>query len=229
MTAVRGVRLGSCLGRRLCLSRYSTASKISENTSLSPTEAFIEKEAKYGANTYHPLPVVLCRGKGPFLWDVEGKKYFDFLSGYSAVNQGHVHPKIVSVLTEQATKLTLTSRAFHNDAFGEFAEYITGLFGYDKVLPMNSGVEGVETAVKLSRRWGYDVKGIPKNKAKVYFAEGNFHGRSILTVSASTDPESYSGYGPYVPNIHNIPYDDLDSLEVSIHSLCTPSCSVCVL
>ena len=238
--AVRWGCIGSFLSRRLGVSSYSTASKVSEKTALSPSETIIEREKRYGAHNYKPLPVALCRGSGPFVWDVDGKRYFDFLSGYSAVNQGHAHPKIVSAMAEQATKLTLTSRAFYNDAIGEYAEYITELFGYDKVLPSNTGVEGVETAVKLSRRWGYAVKGIPDNQAKVYFAEGNFHGRSLLAVSASTDPESYGGFGPLLPNILKIPYNDLEALEVGWHCLslclcvsvsvlCAVSVSVCIM
>lgn len=207
-------RLSLGLFRRLRGIAYSTASKTSEKATVS-SELVFERENRYGAHNYHPLRVALCRGSGVFVWDVEGKRYYDFLSGYSALNQGHAHPKIVAALTEQASKLTLTSRAFYNDALGEFAEYATELFGYDKLLPMNSGMEGVETAVKLARRWGYDVKGIPENQAKVVFAEGNFHGRSLLTISASCDPESYGGYGPLVPNIHTIPYSDLEALEVS--------------
>ena len=213
MAALR--RLGS-LGRRFWLRQpFSTASNVSEKTAASsPEELVIERERKFGAQNYHPIPVALSRGEGVFVWDVEGKRYFDFLSGYSAVNQGHRHPKIIAALNDQASKLTLTSRAFYNDVLGEFAEYMTRTIGYDKMLPMNTGVEAVETAVKLSRRWGYDVKGIPTNQAKVYFVEGNFHGRSMTAVSASTDPESYGGYGPYLPGIHIIPFDDLDALEV---------------
>ena len=193
----------------------SIAANVSENGALSPSESVIDKENRYGAHNYKPLPVALCRGRGVYVWDVEGKRYFDFLSGYSALNQGHRHPKIVAALMEQAETLTLTSRAFYNDALGEFAEYATELFGYDKLLPMNTGVEAVETAVKLARRWGYDVKGIPSNQAKVYFADGNFHGRSLLAISASRDPESYSGYGPLVPSIHTVPFNNLAALEVS--------------
>ena len=181
---------------------------------LSSQEIF-DRESKYGAHNYAPLPVALCKGEGVYMWDVEGRRYLDFLGSYSAVNQGHRHPRIVRAMQEQLDRLTLTSRAFYNDTLGEFAEYATSLFGYDKLLPMNTGVEAVETAVKLARRWGYDVKGIPRYQAKVLFAEGNFHGRSLMAVSASTDPESYSGYGPFIPNILTIPYDDLPALEVS--------------
>ena len=206
-------RLGA-IGRRFWRQPFSTASEVSEKSAASPLEMVIEREKRFGAHNYHPLPVALSRGEGVFVWDVEGKRYFDFLSGYSAVNQGHRHPKILAALNEQASRLTLTSRAFYNDVLGEFAEHITELLGYDKMLPTNTGVEAVETALKLSRRWGYDVKGIPDNQAKVYFAEGNFHGRSMTAVSASTDPESYRGYGPYLPNVYKIPFDDLDALEV---------------
>ena len=181
---------------------------------LSSQEIF-DRESKYGAHNYAPLPVALCKGEGVYMWDVEGRRYLDFLGSYSAVNQGHRHPRIVRAMQEQLDRLTLTSRAFYNDTLGEFAEYATSLFGYDKLLPMNTGVEAVETAVKLARRWGYDVKGIPRYQAKVLFAEGNFHGRSLMAISASTDPESYSGYGPFIPNILTIPYDDLPALEVS--------------
>lgn len=183
------------------------------------SEAVFEKERKFGAHNYAPLPVALCRGEGVFVWDMEGKRYFDFLSGYSALSQGHRHPRIVKALKEQVDKLTLTSRAFYNDALGEYAEYATKLFGYDKLLPMNSGVEAAETSVKLARRWAYDVKGVPRNQAKVVFARGNFWGRSIAAVSASTDPESYEGYGPYVPNFVTVDYDNLEQLEVheSLH------------
>jgi ornithine--oxo-acid transaminase len=176
----------------------------------------IELEDQYGAHNYHPIPVVLSRGEGVFVWDVEGKRYYDFLSAYSAVNQGHCHPRIVQALTEQASKLTLTSRAFHNDVLGEYEQFMTKLFGYDKLLPMNTGVEGGETAIKLARRWGYDVKGIEKNKAKIIFAEGNFWGRTLAAVSASTDPSSYTGFGPYMPGFDLVPYNDLDALEKAL-------------
>lgn len=176
----------------------------------------IELEEQYGAHNYHPIPVVLSRGEGVFVWDLEGKRYYDFLSAYSAVNQGHCHPRIVQALTEQASKLTLTSRAFHNDVLGEYEQFMTQLFGYDKLLPMNTGVEGGETAIKLARRWGYDVKGIEKNKAKIIFAEGNFWGRTLAAVSASTDPSSYTGFGPYMPGFDLVPYNDLDALEKAL-------------
>ena len=174
---------------------------------------FIERENKYGAHNYHPLPVVLDRGEDIFVWDVEGKKYYDFLSAYSAVNQGHCHPKIIGALTEQAQKLTLTSRAFFNSALGEYEEYISKTFGYDKVLPMNSGAEADETALKLARRWGYDVKGIPDGEAKIIVAAENFHGRTITIISMSTDPDSFKGFGPYTPGFVTIPYNDTNALE----------------
>lgn len=177
------------------------------------TRVYIEKEEKYNAHNYHPIPVVLEKGLGVFVWDVEGKKYYDFLSAYSAVNQGHCHPRIVEVLKKQAGKLTLTSRAFYNNLLGEYAEYITGLFGYDKVLPMNTGVEGGETAIKLARRWAYEVKGVPENAAVVVFAENNFWGRTLAAVSASTDPSSYGGFGPFMPGFVKIPYNDPSALE----------------
>jgi len=174
---------------------------------------FIELEDKFGAHNYHPIPVVLEKGEGVFLWDVEGKKYYDFLSSYSAVNQGHCHPRVISALNEQAQKLTLTSRAFHNNILGEYEKFITSIFGYDKVLPMNSGVEAAETAVKLARRWGYDKKGIADNEAVIVFVEGNFWGRTLSAISASTDPSSYKGFGPFMPGFKIIPYNDLNSLE----------------
>ncbi|MCK5691871.1 MAG: ornithine--oxo-acid transaminase [Bacteroidales bacterium] len=180
------------------------------------TKDYIQREDKYGAHNYHPLPVVLDRGEGVYVWDVEGKKYFDFLSAYSAVNQGHCHPKIVGAMTEQAQKLTLTSRAFYNSLLGEFEQYITDYFGYDKVLPMNSGAEGDETALKLCRKWGYEKKGIPENEAKIIVCEGNFHGRTITIISMSTDPDSYKGFGPYTPGFVTIPYNDTEALEKAL-------------
>lgn len=177
------------------------------------TEQAIELEHKYGAHNYHPLPVVISRGEGVFVWDVEGKKYYDFLAAYSAVNQGHCHPRIIQALIDQATKLTLTSRAFHNDVLGEYEEFMTRLFGYDKLLPMNTGVEGGETAIKLARRWGYDVKGVKKHEAKIIFAEGNFWGRTLSAISSSTDPSSYTGFGPYMPGFEIIPYNNIPALE----------------
>jgi ornithine--oxo-acid transaminase len=177
------------------------------------SQDFIKKEDKFGAHNYHPLPVVLSRGEGIYMWDVEGKRYFDFLSAYSAVNQGHCHPKIVKALTDQAGKLALTSRAFYNDCLGEYEEYISKYFGYDKVLPMNSGAEGDETALKLCRRWAYDKKGIPENKAKIIVCEGNFHGRTITIISMSTDPDSFKGFGPYTPGFVVVPYNDINALK----------------
>lgn len=173
----------------------------------------MQLEDKYGAHNYAPIKVVVAEAKGVFVWDPEGNRFFDFLSAYSAVNQGHCHPRIINALIEQAKKLTLTSRAFYNNLLGIYEKYITEYFGYDKVLPMNTGVEGVETALKLARRWGYEVKGIPSNEAKIVFVEGNFHGRTLAAVSGSTDPTSYGGYGPYVPGFLKIPYNDLKSLE----------------
>ena len=178
------------------------------------TAKYIALEDQFGAHNYHPVPVVLEKGEGVFLYDVDGKRYFDFLSGYSAVNQGHCHPAIIKALTDQAQKLTLTSRAFYNNLLGEYEKYITAYFGYDKVLPMNTGVEGGETAIKLARRWGYAVKGIPENQAKVIFAEGNFWGRTLAAISSSTDPSSYKGFGPFMPGFGLVPYNDLAALEI---------------
>lgn len=183
-----------------------------EQLSIMNSKDYIQREDKFGAHNYHPLPVVLDRGEGVYVWDVEGRRYYDFLSAYSAVNQGHCHPKIVGAMTEQASKLTLTSRAFYNSMLGEFEEYITNYFGYDKVLPMNSGAEGDETALKLCRKWGYEKKGIPENEAKIIVCEGNFHGRTITIISMSTDPDSYKGFGPYTPGFVTIPYNDTDAL-----------------
>ena len=176
----------------------------------------IDLETRYGAHNYHPLPVVLERGEGVFLWDVEGKKYYDFLSAYSAVNQGHCHPKIINALKNQADLLTLTSRAFHNNVLGKYEKYITELFGYDKILPVNTGVEGGETALKLCRKWAYKVKGIKKNKAKILFAENNFWGRTLAAVSSSTDPSAFNDYGPYLPGFEIIKYNDLKALEKAL-------------
>jgi ornithine--oxo-acid transaminase len=177
------------------------------------TQQFIEQEEKYGAHNYHPLPVVLKKGKGVHVWDVDDKQYFDFLSGYSAVNQGHCHPKIIAALTEQAQTLTLTSRAFYNDQLGEYEEYITKYFSYDKVLPMNTGVEAVETALKLSRKWAYQVKGIAENQAKIIVCADNFHGRTLGVISYSTDPSSTTGFGPFLPGFEKIPFNDTIALE----------------
>ena len=189
------------------------------NTTLNNTitsEEAIQLEDKYGAHNYHPLPVVLSKGEGIYLWDCEGKKYFDFLSAYSAVNQGHCHPKIIKALNDQASILTLTSRAFHNNILGEYEKFITELFGYDKVLPMNTGVEGGETANKLARKWGYLKKGIPENEAKIIFAKGNFWGRTLAAISSSDDPVSFKGFGPYMPGYELIPYNDLEALEITL-------------
>ncbi len=176
----------------------------------------MELEDRYGAHNYHPLPVVLAKGKGSRVWDVEGKEYFDFLSAYSAVNQGHCHPKIVDALTQQAQKLTLTSRAFYNDALGVYEKYITEYFGYDKVLPMNSGAEGDETALKLCRKWAYTKKGIPENQAKIVVCANNFHGRTITIISMSTDPDARNDFGPYTPGFITIPYNDIPALEKAL-------------
>ena len=177
---------------------------------------FIELEEKYGAHNYHPIDVVIAKGKGVWVWDVEGKKYLDFLSAYSAVNQGHCHPKITQALIDQAQVLTLTSRAFYNNCLGEYEKYITNLLGYDKVLPMNTGVEGGETAVKLARRWAYDVKGIKKYDAKIIVANNNFHGRTMMAISASNDPDSFEGYGPFLPGFIKIPFNDIPALEKAL-------------
>ncbi len=189
------------------------------NSPICPTEQtqyFIDLEQKFGAHNYHPIPVVLNRGKGVFVWDVDDKKYYDFLSGYSAVNQGHCHPRIIDALIEQAQKLTLTSRAFHSSLLGEYEQLISCYFGYDKVLPMNTGVEAGETAIKLARRWGYKVKGIPTNQAKIIFATGNFWGRTLAAISSSTDPGSYENFGPFMPGFELIAYNDLNALESAL-------------
>lgn len=179
-------------------------------------QEFIDREARYGAHNYHPLPVVLERGEGIYVWDTDGKKYFDFLSAYSAVNQGHCHPKIVKAMTDQTQKLALTSRAFYNDVLGEWEEFVTRFFGYDKVLPMNTGAEADETALKLCRKWAYMKKGVPDGKAKIIVCDGNFHGRTITIVSLSNDPESYAGYGPFTPGFIKIPYNDIPALEKAL-------------
>ncbi len=176
----------------------------------------MQLEDKYGAHNYHPLPVVLSKGEGPLVWDVEGKQYYDFLSAYSAVNQGHCHPKIIGALIDQAKTLTLTSRAFFNDALGVYEKYVTEFFGYDKVLPMNTGAEGDETALKLCRKWAYTKKGIPENEAKIIVCENNFHGRTITVISMSTDPDSRGGFGPYTPGFITIPYNDIPALEEAL-------------
>lgn len=190
-----------------------TASELS-----SKSEGFIEIENKYGAHNYHPLPVVLEKGEGVFVWDVDGKKYYDFLSSYSAVNQGHCHPKIVNAMIKQAQTLTLTSRAFYNDQLGTFEEYVTKYFGFDKVLPMNTGAEAVETALKLCRKWGYEVKGIPENQAQIVVCENNFHGRTTSIISFSNDENARKNFGPFTEGFIKIPYDDIDALEKVLNS-----------
>ncbi len=185
-------------------------------TIQSTARQFIDQEHRFGAHNYHPLPVVLQRGEGVHVWDVEGKQYFDFLSAYSAVNQGHCHPKILQALFDQAKNLTLTSRAFYNDQLGPYEEYVTKYFGFDKVLPVNSGVEAGEAAVKLCRRWGYDVKGIPADQAKIIFVEGNFWGRTIAAISSSTDPSCRVGFGPFLTGYEIIPYNDLKALDIAL-------------
>jgi len=180
------------------------------------TQYYLDLEEKYGAHNYHPIPVVLERGEGVYVWDVDGKRYYDFLSGYSAVNQGHCHPKIVQSFIEQSKKLTLTSRAFHNNVLGEFEKYLTSLFGYDKVLPMNTGVEGVETAIKLCRKWAYEVKGITEGRATIIVCEGNFHGRTSTVISFSSDPLARKNFGPYMPGFISIPYNDINALEKAL-------------
>ncbi|XP_043485950.1 ornithine aminotransferase, mitochondrial-like [Polistes fuscatus] len=180
------------------------------------SQQVFERESKYGAHNYHPLTVALCKGEGVYMWDVEGKRYYDFLSAYSAVNQGHCHPRIYKTMIEQGKLLTLASRAFYTDVLGEFEEYITKLFGYDKWLPMNTGVEGGEIACKLARRWGYTVKKIPQYQGKIIFAEGNFWGRTMSAISSSTDPSSYSGFGPFMPGFELVPYDNLVALEEAL-------------
>jgi ornithine--oxo-acid transaminase len=183
---------------------------------MTESERLMELEDKFGAHNYKPIPVVLEKGEGVHVWDVEGKQYFDFLAAYSAVNQGHCHPRIVKALITQAQKLTLSSRAFYNSMLGEYEKFITTYFGYDKVLPMNTGVEGDETAMKLARRWAYDVKGVKENQAKLVFAKGNFMGRTLAAVSASSDPSSYGGYGPFMPGYELVEYNNLDALEGAI-------------
>jgi ornithine--oxo-acid transaminase len=185
-------------------------------TTLLSSQEAMELEEKYGAHNYHPIPVVLAKGEGAYVWDVEGKRYYDFLSAYSAVNQGHCHPRIVNALIEQSQKLTLTSRAFYNDKLGEYEKYITEYFGYDRVLPMNTGVEGGETALKLCRKWAYTVKGVPENQAKIIFAANNFWGRTLAAVSASTDSNAHQHFGPFMPGYQIIPYNDLEALAKAL-------------
>ncbi|CAG2166812.1 unnamed protein product [Oppiella nova] len=196
--------------RHLSVAKPAVKSEFSVG---SKSQEVFDREAKYGCHNYHPLPVALARGQGVHVWDVEGRRYFDFLSAYSAVNQGHCHPRIIDTMKQQSEILTLTSRAFYSTALGEYEEYITKLFGYDKVLPMNTGVEACESAVKLARKWAYTVKGIPQNQATVVFADGNFWGRTLAAISSSTDPESYGGFGPFMPGFETIPYNDLKVLE----------------
>jgi ornithine--oxo-acid transaminase len=189
---------------------------LAANTMTSLTQYLLDREEQYSAHNYHPLPVMLTRGYGVFVWDVDNKCYYDFLSAYSAVNQGHCHPKIIETFVEQAKLLTLTSRAFHNDAFGEYAEFITKYFGYDKVLPMNTGVEAVETALKLARKWGYEIKGVEQGKAKIIVCEDNFHGRTLNVVSFSTDPTAKNNYGPFMPGYEVIPYNNIPTLQAAL-------------
>ncbi len=190
--------------------------EVLTNTATPTATELMELENRYNAHNYHPLPVVLERGRGVYVWDVEGKRYYDFLSAYSAVNQGHCHPRIIQALIDQAQKLTLTSRAFYNNLLGEYAEFLTRYFGYERILPMNTGVEGVETAIKLARKWAYQVKGVPEGEAKIIFVEGNFHGRTLGAISASTDPDSRKGFGPYMPGYIVIPYNDLSALQKAL-------------
>jgi ornithine--oxo-acid transaminase len=202
----------SIIGRNVALRAYTASSRVEKLTS----QQCIALEDKHGAHNYAPLPVVLSKGLGTKVWDIDGKEYFDFLSAYSAVNQGHCHPKITAALTEQAQKIALTSRAFHNDCLGEYSEFITRYFNYDRVLPMNTGVEGGETAIKLARKWGYEVKGIPKNKARILFASNNFWGRTLAAISSSNDPSAFKNYGPYMPGFSHVPYGDVDLLDMEL-------------
>lgn len=206
------------MSRKLAASSSSMSGMTSrtfntDSVKLVSSQEVFDKESKFGAHNYHPLPVALCKAKGVFVWDVEGKRYFDYLSGYSAVNQGHCHPKLVDAMLKQAETLALTSRAFYSDVLGNYEEYVTNMFGYDKVLPMNTGVEAGETACKLARKWAYEVKGVPHNQAKIIFAEGNFWGRTMAAISSSTDPDSYGNFGPFMPGFETVPYDDLAALE----------------
>jgi ornithine--oxo-acid transaminase len=204
------------LSNKIFLNLYRFKLKNEKPMNLLSAQDYMNRESKFGAHNYHPLPVVLERGEGVFVWDVEGRRYFDFLSAYSAVNQGHCHPKIVKAMVDQAQKLALTSRAFYNNVLGEWEEYMTKLFGYDKMLPMNSGAEADETALKLIRKWAYKVKGVPKTEAKIIVCNGNFHGRTITIISMSSDPDSYNDYGPYTPGFINIPYNDINALEKAL-------------
>ena len=209
----RKAALTSALRSRQVVAAAAATTTVTKRQFGSKADHCMALEDKYGAHNYKPLPVVLERGEGTRVFDVDGKEYFDFLSAYSAVNQGHCHPKIIHALTDQASKLTLTSRAFFNDALGEYCKFITEYFGYDRVLPMNTGVEGGETAVKLARRWGYAVKGIEPNKARVIFANQNFWGRTLAAISSSNDPTAFQGFGPYMPGFSHVPYNDLEALE----------------
>uniref|UniRef100_A0A0B7A381 Ornithine aminotransferase n=1 Tax=Arion vulgaris TaxID=1028688 RepID=A0A0B7A381_9EUPU len=206
-------QVANCLAHSLKQHSTKAAPAVGPAKIGRPSEDIFAREDKYGAHNYHPLPVAIHKGKGVYVWDAEGNKYYDFLSAYSALNQGHCHPRIVSALKKQADIVTLTSRAFYNTCLGEYEEYITKLFGYDKVLPMNTGVEGGETALKLTRKWGYKVKKIPQNQARIIFAEGNFWGRTLAAVSSSTDPSSYADYGPFMPGFSIVPYNDISALE----------------
>mmetsp|Transcript_30626 Transcript_30626/g.63971 ORF Transcript_30626/g.63971 Transcript_30626/m.63971 type:complete len:449 (-) Transcript_30626:112-1458(-) len=210
----RVARGAVCGSNKSTLSGHVVRSMGTQATGSETAQRCMQLEDKYGAHNYHPLPVVLKQGVGTRVYDVDDKEYFDFLSAYSAVNQGHCHPKIVQALVDQAQKLTLTSRAFHNDSLGEYSEFVTQYFGYDRVLPMNTGVEGGETAVKLARRWGYEVKGIPSNQARVLFANHNFWGRTLAAISSSNDPTAFRGFGPYMPGFGHVPFNDLGSLEM---------------
>lgn len=213
-TLQAALRKNGVTARRLKSSAASIFGSGTSNHHPLSAEECMALEDKYGAHNYHPLPVVLAKGKDTKVWDVDGKEYYDFLSAYSAVNQGHCHPKIIGALMEQAETLTLTSRAFYNDALGEYCEFITDYFGMDRVLPMNTGVEGGETAVKLARKWGYEVKGIAPNKARILFANNNFWGRTLAAISSSNDPTAYNHFGPYMPGFSSVPYNDLGSLEM---------------
>jgi len=200
-------------------SRRYASGKVGDAKALFPTQQkYLDLENKHGAFNYHPLPVVLSKGQGVFVWDTDGRRYYDFLSAYSAVNQGHSHPKIIQAMVTQAQKLSLTSRAFHNDVLGGYMEYVTKLFGFDRLLPMNTGVEAIETAIKLVRRWGYSIKKVPDNQAKIIVAEGCFHGRTLAAISTSTDPEATHHYGPLVPNFLHVPYDDVNAIKQILES-----------
>lgn len=195
-------------------SRTFSAATASEPSLSALSQSYIDLEDKHGAHNYHPLPVVLSKGRGTKVWDVDGVEYYDFLSAYSAVNQGHCHPKIIEALVDQAQKMTLTSRAFHNDCLGHYVEFMTDYFGYDRILPMNTGVEGGETAIKLARRWAYDVKGVKENQARVLFAGNNFWGRTLAAISSSSDPTAFTGFGPYMPGFSSVRYNNLEEVRI---------------